>query len=138
MAYDFMNCRMRMSLKLFGMAQRKNRAVTSTKGNMRPCGTSGACRLDEWSTCEEAAGIPCNGACLPVFGIEPGFGVSSSSWRSMLWNRSTEFERRMANGVRHRTHRSVFAPDWCGIIQLSWKLLDSHFSAAGAVILASR
>jgi hypothetical protein len=31
---------MRMSLRLLGMAQRKKRAVTRKKGNMRPTGTS--------------------------------------------------------------------------------------------------
>src|ERR1019366_8968501 len=36
-----MNCRMRTSFRLLGMPQRKNRAVTSTKGRMFCMGRSG-------------------------------------------------------------------------------------------------
>src|ERR1035438_10071333 len=42
MLNDFMNCRMRISLRLLGVAQRKNSAVTTMKGSSRPAGISGA------------------------------------------------------------------------------------------------
>src|ERR1035441_6746102 len=42
-----MNCRMRTSFKLLGMPQRKNRAVTSTKGRMFCVGRSGCLEVLE-------------------------------------------------------------------------------------------
>jgi hypothetical protein len=41
MAKDFMNWRMRMSLRLLGMPQRKKSAVTRAKGISTPEATSG-------------------------------------------------------------------------------------------------
>src|ERR1039458_3125670 len=39
---DFMNCRIRMSFKLFGIAHRKNSTVTMTNGSSRPAGINWA------------------------------------------------------------------------------------------------
>src|SRR5450432_1389317 len=43
MANDFMNCRIRTSLRLFGMPHKKNSAVTRKKGTSCPAGKSGPC-----------------------------------------------------------------------------------------------
>ena len=42
MLNDFMNCRIRMSFKLFGIAHRKNSTVTTRNGNSLPAGIKGA------------------------------------------------------------------------------------------------
>ena len=59
MLNDFMNCRMRMSFRLLGMAHRKKSAVTTRKGNSRPTGIKGA------SISSFSAG-PCFGPIKPV------------------------------------------------------------------------
>src|ERR1700690_907415 len=41
MANDFMNCRIRTSLRLLGMPHKKNSAVTKKKGTSCPAGKSG-------------------------------------------------------------------------------------------------
>ena len=39
---DFINCRIRKSVRLLGIAQRKNSGVTTRNGSIRPAGISGA------------------------------------------------------------------------------------------------
>src|ERR1700690_1735163 len=64
MANDFMNCRIRTSLRLFGMPHKKNSAVTRKKGTSCPAGKSGrrpdplVVGLAAFDVCIECSSVP--------------------------------------------------------------------------------